>query len=58
MPGSHVRMATPQSVTEIRTAIRELSARLDLARKEGRADDAKELDQRIAVYREELGKRP
>lgn len=56
-------MATPRrldqhSVTEIRTAIKELSARLDLARKEGRAEDAEELDQRIAVYREELGRRP
>lgn len=51
-------MATPRSVTEIRTAIKELSARLELARKEGRAEDAKELDQRIAVYREELGRRP
>jgi hypothetical protein len=47
-----------QSVTEIRTAIRELTARAVLARKEGRADDAAELDKRIQGYREELGARP
>jgi hypothetical protein len=48
----------PQSVNDIRTAIRELSTRAELARKEGRAADAAELDQRIANYREELGSRP
>ena len=47
-----------QSVNDIRTAIRELSARADLARKEGRPDDAAEIEQRIAGYREELGARP
>ena len=46
------------SVNDIRTAIRELSARSELARKEGRADDADELDKRIQRYREELGARP
>lgn len=49
---------TTRSVNEIRTAIRELSARLELARREGRADDAAELDSRIAGYRDELGRCP
>ncbi|MCH9669515.1 MAG: hypothetical protein K0U76_08255 [Actinomycetia bacterium] len=48
----------PQSVNDIRTAIRALSARAELARKEGRSADAAELDQRIGSYREELGSRP
>lgn len=47
-----------QSVNDIRTAIRELTARTELARKEGRFDDASELDRRIQGYREELGARP
>ena len=47
-----------KSVNDIRTAIRELSARAELARKEGRPDDAAELDRRVQVYREELGARP
>ena len=47
-----------KSVNDIRTAIRELTARADLARKEGRIDDAAELDKRIEGYREELGSRP
>ena len=47
-----------QSVNDIRTAIRELSARAELARKEGRPEDAAELDQRVTRYREELGSRP
>jgi hypothetical protein len=46
------------SVNDIRTAIRELSARAELARKEGRPDDAAELEQRVAGYREELSERP
>jgi hypothetical protein len=46
------------SINDIRTAIRELSARADLARKEGRPDDAAELDQRVQAYREELSQRP
>jgi hypothetical protein len=47
-----------QSVNDIRTAIRELTARAKLARKEGRPDDAAELDRRVQDYREELGTRP
>jgi hypothetical protein len=47
-----------QSVNDIRTAIRELSARAELARKEGRPDDATELEQRVQGYRDELAARP
>lgn len=46
------------SVNDIRTAIRELTARAELARKEGRPADAAELEQRIAGYREQLAARP
>ncbi|WP_197283620.1 hypothetical protein [Mycobacterium sp. Marseille-P9652] len=46
------------SVNEIRTAIRELSVRADVARREGRHDDAAEIERRIAGYRDELGRRP
>ncbi|MCV7252977.1 MULTISPECIES: hypothetical protein [Mycobacteriaceae] len=46
------------SVNDIRNAIRELSTRAELARKEGRPGDAAEIDQRIAAYREELAGRP
>ena len=48
----------PQSITEIRTAIRELSTRAELARKEGRTADAAELEQRVNGYRDELSARP
>ena len=51
-------MSQAHSVNDIRTAIRELSARADLARKEGRPDDAAELDKRVDGYREELAARP
>jgi hypothetical protein len=51
-------MSETHSINDIRTAIRELSARADLARKEGRPDDAAELDQRVQGYREELAGRP
>jgi hypothetical protein len=47
-----------KSINDIRTAIRELTARAELARKEGRPDDAAELDKRVQDYREELGQRP
>jgi hypothetical protein len=46
------------SINDIRTAIRELTARSELARKEGRPGDAAELDQRIAGYRDQLGAKP
>jgi hypothetical protein len=46
------------SINDIRTAIRELSARANLARKEGRFADAEELEQRIQGYRDELAARP
>jgi hypothetical protein len=48
----------PVSVNDIRTAIRELSTRAELARKQGRSADAAELDQRVRNYRDELGSRP
>ncbi|WP_328350175.1 hypothetical protein OG976_15120 [Mycobacterium sp. NBC_00419] len=51
-------MGTSHSINEIRTAIRELSARAELARKEGRTEDADELEKRIAGYRDELAERP
>lgn len=44
------------TATEIRSAIKELTLRADLARKEGRPDDATEIEQRIAGYRDELGR--
>jgi len=47
-----------KSVNGIRTAIRELSARAELARKEGRPEDAEELDRRVEGYRDELSARP
>jgi hypothetical protein len=51
-------MREPQSINDIRTAIRELTSRAELARKEGRGDDAAEIEQRIQGYREELSARP
>jgi propanediol dehydratase small subunit len=51
-------MSETHSINDIRTAIRQLSARADLARKEGRPEDAAELEQRVQGYREELAARP
>ncbi len=51
-------MPETKSTNDIRTAIRELSARAELARKEGRPDDAAELEHRIQGYREDLATRP
>jgi hypothetical protein len=51
-------MRETTSVNDIRTAIRELGARAVLARKEGRDADAKELEQRVQGYREQLATRP
>ncbi|MBW0018558.1 MAG: hypothetical protein JO236_13575 [Mycobacterium sp.] len=51
-------MREPISINDIRTAIRELSARAELAHKEGRHDDAAEIERRIQHYRVELGARP
>jgi len=56
--GSDMALRTPQSINDIRTAIRELTARAELARREGRMADAEEIEQRIAGYREELAARP
>ena len=46
------------SINDIRTAIRELSIRAELAHKEGRHDDAAEIERRIQGFREELSNRP
>jgi hypothetical protein len=51
-------MQEATSINDIRTAIRELSVRADLAHKEGREADAAEIERRIQGYREELGRRP
>ncbi|HYO02570.1 MAG TPA: hypothetical protein VET27_12125 [Mycobacterium sp.] len=51
-------MQETTSINDIRTAIRELSVRAQLARKEGRPEDAAELERRIQGYREELSARP
>jgi propanediol dehydratase small subunit len=48
----------PASINDIRTAIRELSLRADVAHKEGREQDAAELERRVQAYRDELSKRP
>jgi succinate dehydrogenase/fumarate reductase iron-sulfur protein len=56
--GADMSAGETQSVNDIRTAIRELSARAELARKEGRPADAAEIERRIDGYREELGARP
>ena len=47
-----------KSINDIRTAIRELTARAELAHKEGRPADAAEIEQRIQGYRDELAARP
>lgn len=46
------------SINNIRTAIRQLSVRAQLAHKEGRDSDAAELERRIQGFREELSRRP
>jgi len=48
----------PTSINNIRTAIKELTARAALAHKEGRDEDGAEIERRIQAYRDELGKRP
>ena len=53
-----MNMREPHSINDIRNAIRELSARAELARKEGRPADAEELEHRVQGYREELAERP
>ncbi len=51
-------LGQPASINDIRTAIRELSLRADVAHKEGREQDAAELERRVQAYRDELSKRP
>jgi len=46
------------SINNIRTAINELTARAELAHKEGRDAEGAEIERRIRAYRDELGKRP
>jgi hypothetical protein len=60
MTGKAAAMALrePASINDIRTAIRELSIRAELAHKEGRQQDADEIEGRIQAYRDELGARP
>jgi hypothetical protein len=48
----------PTSVNDIHRAIDELTARAELAHKEGRDEDGAEIESRIQAYREELGRRP
>jgi hypothetical protein len=48
----------PTSVNDIHRAIDELTARAELAHKEGRDDEGAEIERRIQGYREELGRRP
>ena len=50
-------MRETTSINDIRAAIRELSVRAELAHKEGRDDDAAEIEQRIQGYRDELSNR-
>src|ERR1700759_3352553 len=56
--GGRMSTGETQSINDIRTAIRELSARAALARREGRPDAAAEIEQRIDGYREKLGSKP
>jgi len=51
-------LGQPASINDIRTAIRELSLRAEVAHKEGREQDAAELESRVQAYRDELSKRP
>jgi hypothetical protein len=53
-----VTLQKPYSINDIRTAIRELSLRAEVARKEGRTADAAEIEQRVNGYRDELSTRP
>ena len=46
------------SINQIRTAIRQLSVRVQLAHKEGRHGDATEIEHRIDDFRHELSRRP
>ncbi|MBN7440971.1 hypothetical protein P5V63_21965 [Mycobacteroides abscessus subsp. abscessus] len=51
-------MGDTVSVADIRTAIKELSIRADLAEREGRDEDARELRERVRGYQGELARRP
>jgi hypothetical protein len=51
-------MRETTSTNQIRTAIRELSLRAEVAHKEGRHGEAAEIEQRVQGFREELSRRP
>ena len=51
-------MGDTVSVADIRTAIKELSIRADLAEREGGDEDARELRKRVRGYQDELARRP
>jgi hypothetical protein len=51
-------MRKPTSINDIHRAIDELTARAELAHKEGRDEEGAEIEGRIKAYREELGRRP
>ncbi|MFD6195358.1 hypothetical protein ACFWE3_01505 [Mycobacteriaceae bacterium NPDC060252] len=51
-------MSDTASVADIRTAIKELSLRADLADREGRAEDARELRDRVRGYQDLLSTKP
>ena len=46
------------SINDIRAAINELTARAELAHKEGCDAEGAEIERRIQGYRDELGRRP
>ncbi|UMB69187.1 hypothetical protein [Mycobacterium paraterrae] len=48
----------PTSINDIRRAIAELTARAELAHREGRDEEGAEIERRVQAYREELGRRP
>ena len=50
-------MLDPTSIDELKTAIDEMTQRVELARKEGRNDDATEIEQHIQGLRERLAER-
>jgi propanediol dehydratase small subunit len=56
--GNSMAIRETVSINDIRTTIHELSIRAELAHKEGRHEDAAEIEQRIQGYRKELGHRP
>jgi propanediol dehydratase small subunit len=56
--GNSMAIRETVSINDIRTTIHELSIRAEVSHKEGRHEDAAEIEQRIQGYRKELGHRP